>query len=319
MARMKAKNRVGLFLTGGLGNQLFQFAAALTIADKSGIDIFDRTGKPRTNKSGDPEIFSFNLEKCVPYVRVSRGNILTEKSAGYLLRSHIWPKNFEKSTFVRFVLKTAGAIVQSLSFRQVIWPVVISDVGFKQLKIPKAKVPTPLLIGYFQSSVWPISVKDKLNKLQLIHEGPNLIELRELANEMKPIIVHVRRGDYLYETSFGLLGQDYYQRAFQYIEQQFADNPIWVFSDDVEEARKTLNWLPPSRLKFIPDVDGESAASLTAMRYGCAYVIANSTFSWWGAFLSETENPIVVAPNPWFIGQKDPDALIPSKWIKVTR
>jgi len=101
------------------------------------------------------------------------------------------------------------------------------------------------------------------------------------------------------------------------INQSYPTNTIWVFSDEENEARRILNWLPSARVKFISDVDGESAASLMAMRLGCAYVIANSTFSWWGAFLSECEEPLVVAPKPWFLGQHEPSFLIPQNWIRI--
>jgi hypothetical protein len=121
------------------------------------------------------------------------------------------------------------------------------------------------------------------------------------------------------QKTVGILGEGYYRKAMEIVDRAYSANPVWVFSDEVSEARKILDWLPSERVKYIAEVDGQSAASLMAMRLGCAFVIANSTFSWWGAFLSEHENPLVVAPEPWFIGQKDPSLLIPSSWIRISR
>lgn len=148
-------------------------------------------------------------------------------------------------------------------------------------------------------------------------EGPDLLSLRLEAESIAPVIIHIRRGDYKAETTFGLPGEKYYRSAIDLINLNHSHHPIWVFSDDVNEAREVLSWLPSERVKYISDVDEQSAASLMAMRLGCAYIIANSTFSWWGAFLSEARNPLVIAPEPWFSGQKEPTLLIPKDWIRI--
>jgi len=64
------------------------------------------------------------------------------------------------------------------------------------------------------------------------------------------------------------------------------------------------------------NIDNSSASTLEAMRFGRGYVIANSTFSWWGAYLSHTDHAEVIAPDPWFQGMDSPDSLIPRNWQK---
>jgi len=61
-------------------------------------------------------------------------------------------------------------------------------------------------------------------------------------------------------------------------------------------------------------VDNSPTATLQAMRFGRGYIIANSTFSWWGAYLSMTENAPVYAPSPWFKGMRSPEDLLPPHW-----
>jgi len=316
---MRRVTRTGLFLTGGLGNQLFQFAAALSFSQKGDIEIFEKLGKPRLNSQGEPELFSLTVGQITSITRRREDNLLLRKSSGYILRSRIWPSKFEKLIIIRLLSDLAAAVIQSLNFRNLFFPISISEVGYKQIRMKKflAKSFNPFLIGYFQSSVWPETVKSKLQSLSLIQEGAEIRGLRQEAKLQRPVVIHIRRGDYKAESTFGLPGESYYRNAMTIVDQQYPANLIWVFSDEESEARKILKWLPTERVKYIPDVDGESAASLMAMRLGCAYVIANSTFSWWGAFLSECEEPLVVAPKPWFVGQQEPSLLIPSNWIRV--
>jgi|688.fasta_scaffold96108_2 hypothetical protein len=322
MGLVKLMNRVkktGLFLTGGLGNQLFQFAAALSFSQKGNIEIFEKPGKPRLNSKGEPELFSLTVDEIAPIIRRSEDNFILRKSSGYILRSRIWPNKIEKLLIIRLVSEFAAAVIQTLNFRNLFFPVSISELGYKEIRMNKIlkKIFNPFLIGYFQSWVCPDSVKKDLESLRLVEEGVQLRELRQEAKLQRPVIIHVRRGDYKAESTFGLPGETYYREAIAIVDQFYSANSIWVFSDEESEARKVLSWLPSERVKYIADVDGESGASLMAMRLGCAYVIANSTFSWWGAFLSQSKEPLVVAPTPWFIGQEEPSQLIPSNWIRV--
>jgi len=316
---MSKVRTVGLYLTGGLGNQLFQFAAALSFSENDGIEVFEKLGKPRLNSRGEPEMFSLTVGQVAAVTRRSEDNLLLRKCSGYILRSNIWPRRFEELVLIRALSDFAAALIQTFNFRALFYPVSISDVGYKQIRMRKnvRKIFNPFLIGYFQSSVWPESVKNRLKTLSLVQEGAEFKALKQEADLERPIIIHIRRGDYKTESTFGLPGENYYRDAMEVINNSYSTNSIWVFSDEETEARKILKWLPSERVKYILDVDGESAASLMAMRLGCAYVIANSTFSWWGAFLSDCEEPLVVAPKPWFSGQKEPSLLIPSNWIRI--
>jgi hypothetical protein len=306
-------------LTGGLGNQLFQLAAALAISKNAPIKIYEKLGNPRVNSEGEAEIFSFDLDQVAKIVRSDRYSLLVSKSSGYLLRSGIWPRKLEKIPGYRILVRTAATLTSFILINSRHIPITISGVGYKVIETDSflGKFLNPYLIGYFQSYRWPITVRETLKNIKLSKTGQDFERLHSQSRKSPPIIVHIRRGDYRYQDSFGLPGIKYYQEALKRIDLQFAHHPIWVFSDEEVEARRLLHWLPAERVTYVSDVDGSSAASLMAMRLGCAYVIANSTFSWWGAFLSMADYPLVVAPDPWFIGQVEPDFLIPSDWIRI--
>ncbi len=317
---MKSRNRfVALYLTGGLGNQLFQFATAMFISNGRAIRIYDHLGKPRKNSQNVPEIYSFNIDQIAVIQRNSQKSEFVGRVCGYLLRSNIWPSYFEKFKFVRTMTRLVAAFVQSLKLRNLLLPVVIDEVGYSNINADQLleNCMNPFLIGYFQSSIWPEEVKSKLIKMDLKSPGPDLLELNQIGENFRPVVIHIRRGDYRKESTFGLPDQDYYKAALEIIDRTFSLNPIWVFSDEIETAKNLLNWIPQDRVRYISNVDQDSSSSLMAMRLGCAYIIANSTFSWWGAFLSYTNNPIVVAPDPWFTGQEEPSFLIPDGWIRI--
>lgn len=316
---MRKKRTLGLYLTGGLGNQLFQIAAAISIAGDREIEVLEKPGRPRLNSNMDPELFGLSVSKLANINRKKEDSFLLQKSTGYVLRSSIYPSKIEQNRFFALATNLAATIIQSMQIRKPYYPVASSEVGYSELirRSSIEKVFNPFLIGYFQSFVWPESIQGQLRSLTINSVGPDLRLLRIEAEAMAPVVIHIRRGDYKLETAFGLPGEKYYKSGMEIIDRSHSHHPIWVFSDDVNEAREILSWLPPERVKYISDVDGQSAASLMAMRLGSAYVIANSTFSWWGAFLSDTQDPVVVVPDPWFIGQKEPNLLIPKDWIRI--
>jgi len=316
---MRRVKTVGIYLTGGLGNQLFQLAAALSLAQGTQIYTFEKPGRPRLNLNGDPELFNLSIDQITSIRRGEKDGLLLRKSLGFNLRSSASPRKNERIFLTRFLANLVTTSIQSIYLRKFFYSILSQEIGYHQMRTRKTidRLFDPALVGYFQSYVWPESVRSKLQSLRLVKEGPDLKSLRIEANVISPVVVHIRRGDYETQATFGLLGENYYRKAIEKIDFFYADNPIWVFSDEVSEAKKILAWLPQERLKYISDVDGQSAASLMAMRLGCAYVIANSTFSWWGAFLSEKEAPLVVAPDPWFTGQSEPSMMIPTHWLRI--
>jgi hypothetical protein len=135
----------------------------------------------------------------------------------------------------------------------------------------------------------------------------------------KPLIVHVRLSDYRVEDNFGIPSKSYYSSAINNQIQMGSYKKIWLFSDEPKEA---IAFIPEDYLDLIRNISLEVTdpiCTLQVMRLGHGYVIANSTFSWWGAYLSRSENPNVIYPKPWFQGMPDPIELCPPSWKPFSR
>ena len=173
------------------------------------------------------------------------------------------------------------------------------------------------LRGYFQS--WQ-TVEYAVNagyprRPSLKRHSSWLADTIQRAHELHPVAVHVRRGDYAKVDEFGLLGPAYYEPAIERLREQGVGGPIWLFSDEPDAARAALGRFA-DEAEPVTSPDGP-ATEMLAMSYAAANIIANSTFSWWGAWMGEPGRP-VVAPDPWFVHGPTIDGLIPPGWMTVS-
>jgi hypothetical protein len=313
------KKSVYLFLTGGLGNQLFQYAAGLYLAEKHNLNLTadTSTGRPRTDLSGTPEIYSFDLPLMDSINPIPFTTPLVSRICGYRLRRALNRKIIcrNSSKLLDFIFRDFWI---SLSIKRFVKLFVAEELG--NTPLPNYKRST-YLIGYFQTyyfAQYP-KVYDSLMSLRLRHVNPDVAQYFALSELEKPLIVHVRLTDYLSEASFGIPSSKYYSDSIASQWDLGIYKKIWVFSDDIEGARQRIPQHFYSNIRWISPADFDSASTLEVMRFGHGYVIANSSFSWWGAFLSYKANTKIIAPNPWFIGKKDPLDLIPLEWTRYER
>jgi hypothetical protein len=188
-------------------------------------------------------------------------------------------------------------------------------IGFSEPKILEGR---QAVIGYFQSYVWASTPKVLEQLMSMNPKNPSeyFISMKSRSEKDRPLIVHVRRGDYEDEESFGILTDTYYSTSISELMQSKIYNKIWLFSDTPKKAIQVVPKQYMSQVEVISS-DLSTAETYELLRFGHAYVIANSTFSWWGAFLSYTYQPPVFAPTPWFKGIDEPIKLIPENWIRV--
>ncbi len=163
------------------------------------------------------------------------------------------------------------------------------------------------LMGYFQSEKYWEHIKDEIiDGFDRVRAIPPLLQIHDI------ISVHVRRGDYLklsnYHTNLTL---DYYKRAMA----MFPGSPFFVFSDDIGWCERNIKG---NGVSYIPSTVGE-VESLKLMSQCSHNIIANSSFSWWGAYLNRNPDKIVIAPKQWFgkDGPQNTQDLIPKSWVTI--
>lgn len=139
---------------------------------------------------------------------------------------------------------------------------------------------------------------------------------KKIANHMQKqnsILIHVRRGDYI-KLGYTILTPDYYQKAIQYMNKHVKNPHYYIFSNDIQWAKENLSIKEPHT--FV-DWNKKDYEDLQLMTYCKHFIIANSTFSWWGAFLSKNPNKIVIAPDKWIPWAPSwEEELILPNWIR---
>jgi hypothetical protein len=292
-------------------------AAALAIADGDEILVEWTNSRPRLNSESKAEISDFRLPGNITFKELHKFQILSSKSIGYLLRMGVNPKGYEKSLVFQSLASFLASIVNIGTFRSFVRIRLNQGVGYFS-NISRKRSGSVHLVGYFQTYKWLEAARspNSLTSIKVREPSQQLIELTALAQREEPLIVHMRFGDYRLENSFGLLTQKYYQESVKELWGTGDFKSIWVFSDEIDEARRYLQDIKISEIRYIPDVAKSSAQTLEAMRLGKGYVIGNSSFSWWAAKLSQNLNAKVIAPTPWFIGQDEPSELIRPNWTR---
>jgi hypothetical protein len=179
--------------------------------------------------------------------------------------------------------------------------------------------------GYFQSSYYFSSLRGKnprVSAIGLRNPSPWLEEITESIKVASPIIVHIRRGDYLkFADSYGILSDEYFCEAIGTLREKMPEatqSPIWVFSDSIETIPSTMpRFISLGPVLISPPEGTSDSEVLIAMSMAKMIVISNSTYSWWSASLN-SEKKIVIAPTKWYRNMEDPSGLIPEEWTRVS-
>ncbi|MBS0028137.1 alpha-1,2-fucosyltransferase [Chitinophaga sp. 22321] len=140
-------------------------------------------------------------------------------------------------------------------------------------------------------------------------------EIAHAISSSNAVSIHIRRGDYLASTFHRNLGIDYYLQAISVIKAQVENPQFFVFSDDPEWAEKEIK---EENMVFVNNNVGSYSYRDMQLMSLCKHnIIANSTFSWWGAWLNNNEKKIVVSPQTWFNAPIPMDVLLLKEWIKI--
>ena len=173
-------------------------------------------------------------------------------------------------------------------------------------------------MGFYQSEKYFARCSDKVRKAFRFNTARLNTKSIEAASQMdnhQCLSIHIRRGDYLNENGrYDTYSLDYYHQGLQYIEQRVGSCIPYIFSDDIDWCRTHL---PLENAVYVDWNHGSDSWQDMYLMSRCHHnIIANSTFSWWGAWLNPHADKIVVAPIQW-TADGDKSDIIPTTWVKL--
>lgn len=287
---------IQVHLAGGLGNQLFQYAAGRALALRHDTDLLLDT---RSLGRKGPAHSVFGLHHFAIKARIGTAAELPPDRSRRLAYS-LW-RGFGRA------------------------PQFLRERG---LGLNRGVLTAPdgtYLHGYFQSESYFADATHRLRQDLAFADPPkgkNTDWLTRIAADETAVSLHVRRGDYVADAkslrSQGICDAAYYRRAVAALTAQSGKRHVFhVFSDDPEWARANLK-LGAEMIVLShngPDTPHEDLRLMAACHH---HIIANSTFSWWGAWLDPRPDAITVAPAQWFANPtlSNPD-ILPARWLSV--
>lgn len=281
-----------LELKGGLGNQMFQYALGRNLSLKNNtnlkLDIFwFKKNKPAEIIPRDYGLKHFNIEE----------NFATEEEITKI-------KRFSKIPFLSKIKNEGKRDFES------------------SILLLKKDV---YLEGYWQNEKYFKNIQDILYKDFSLKNNPtkNFIEFEEKIKNSSDnyVSMHIRHGDYSMNPDENkrhtALPIEYYENAIKFINEKIQNPVFFIFSDDIEWCKEKFKDLDE---KYFIDKNLPDYEELILMSKCKHNIIANSSFSWWGAWLNQNPNKIVIVPKKWYLNPNikyNTDDRIPKKWVKV--
>ena len=304
-------------LQGGLGNQMFQYAMGRALSLRTGEKVhYDRSWYEQIPSGDTPRPFELDIFS-LPLVFAKERQIPLESR----------PVKDNWDVLRRKIIRRAPSLRALLGMPRS--RILVDDgKGICQDVFKILHGQNVYLNGYWQSEKYFKDAASIIRKDFIVHEAPdnqNKVFLEQMAVDSAAgicsVSIHIRRGDYSSNPQtnvfHGLLPLDYYRSAMSVIEGRFPKVSYYVFSDDLSWCRENLKF--KDQVAFV-DINADKTAWMD-MRLMSAcqhHIIANSSFSWWGAWLSGNRNKIVIAPKKW-VNMPEVDArdIIPSGWVTI--
>lgn len=292
-------------VVGGIGNQMFQYAFAYVLAQKLKTKVlldlswFEEENYPEGITPREFELDIFNVD----YQKASKEDL-----------NKIIPSK-RRSKFQRFLWETfkinsckpsGNSFVETVNYIFNKHLLTSDDYFYYD--------------GYFQNEKY---FKDYRNgilnsfslKLPLDDKNNSVLDIIKSTNSVS---IHVRRGDYVSldcaSKFHGLCSLYYYAKAIKHIAKKVKNPHFFLFSDDIAWVVENLKIGYPYT---VIDFNGEKSFFDMELMKNCKHnIVANSSFSWWGAWLNQNPKKIVVSPKKW-IAKKQKCDIIPKEWVKV--
>lgn len=284
-----ARKAITTKVVGGIGNQLFCYFAGYYLAKKLGCELRVDVSDIRNKRSlHDVSIETLELQ----------GEFFANSS----------------SSVQHFSTRVRNKINRTVPILRISKNYFISnEIGFDPL-LDDVKFPA-YIQGYFQSYRYFKDSSQSEMEISLKNPSSWYLQMEKTLSRNQFTSLHIRRGDYLnYSDTYGLLSAKYYEEAIRSLGRQDELHQLHIFSDDIDAAREILKQIVPTDTVWIsPPSESNSVESLMLMTLARSNIIANSTYSWWGATLNKKKSA-VIAPKKWFRSMPDPEFLYPPEW-----
>lgn len=281
-----------IHLTGGLGNQLFQYAFARSLSHELDAELFLDLSLFSHNEKRKHVVFglhSYNIKGLVGYYPyVDKTDVGINQNQSQNLTKYVEGLPFPNSIWDYKVVKTIENIQLPAYFQ-----------GWFQNQI-KNKEKSYITENFFK-------INNKLIHEDLRYSLPLSENSQILYDDIKrydSIALHIRHGDYENYPKFGLCTKQYYQNAIELLRNKLNNPKFYIFTEDLDWVDENLKFNSPYeiiRFSEKNNTTGRGYGELLKLMSSCKhFIIANSTFSWWGAFLSENKYKTIISPKPWF-------------------
>ena len=281
-------------IIGGLGNQMFQYAYAKKL-DTLGFEV----------KIDTSAFIHYNLHSGYGLDNYSISlQVADNKELSKFKKHRLLGKIFKKTPFLAGQFNIEKSLLYDERYLKV------SDGSYVE--------------GYFQSEKYFFDIKETLLKeFQIKPEISDYSKslAKKILQSDTAVSIHIRRGDYIHNPKanavHGVCPLEYYKKAISLLEGKFENPTFFIFSDDIEWSRENLGI---KKSVFVENGDRIPHEDIYLMSLCNHHIIANSSFSWWGAWLNRYDKKVVIAPKRWFADknkQSQAPDIIPESWMKI--
>lgn len=285
-------------IQGGLGNQMFQYAFARALMENGKAVKIDCSSYD--SQSNNDTRRNFELD---------RFDIVIDKASDKDIQKYYNLMQKIISYFERIIGCKISRIV--IEREHCFHPELIT-------------CDNKLFIGYWQSEKYFKDIRNILlkefnfEKFKLSDKNKRCYN--DILNKNNAVAVHIRGGDYNQAGNVSVYGNictiEYYKKAFEYIESTISDATFFVFTNDNKWASKILSNITQNYIIIDWNTEEDGWSDLYLMSQCKHNIIANSSFSWWAAWLNQNEQKIVIAPKRWQNGSDIVD-IVPDDWIRM--
>lgn len=285
---------------GGLGNQMFQYAFLKSLESKG-----RKVGASLGFYYENPGAMQYELDKVFHNIDMITG----------------FDKEFYDAYDKWCLIKTDDGKVEN--FRKDLknryfWNETTDEGGNYQEDVYLTQ--DCVFVGYWQTEGYFVHIRQELLKDFQFSEGEKQLKIwkEKLLTNDNYVSVHIRRGDYLKHPELygGICTDQYYKNAMQFIKQK-ADSPVFVFfSDDIGWVKEHCRFDNAIYIETSMFEHYQAWYDMCLMSCCSHSIIANSSFSWWGAWLNQRDDKIVIAPKKWFNNRKESNRC-PEEWIRL--